>query len=1093
MRKKFKRTTKSFLSVLLCFTLIFTLLIGDTAWAFITDFGSTHIFYNEEREIGKGIVLNKWQGRNPDGTPKLGNTITFNPKSSDAMIVVSAGSNTSSRKTLSALAAHVEKQGVKVIGGINGDFYNLTTSVPIGVVITDGRIISSNNPGWNGIGFKEDGSVVIGAPDFNIKGIYNEVEFQISRLNKVQSDIGPFLYSKDYGATTGTTEPSLEIVLDINMGELAIGKMVVATVSDIRTNAKATPIGDNQLVLSVRNGKTGYSVMSQFKKGDGIQFHFNDPSGKWNDVKQALGGDKILIRDGVIASGLATKDYNPVTVIGVKANGEVVLYQVDGRADSSQGVSSAEAAQFLQKLGCVQAIKLDGGGSSTMVARMPGYDSVSLINNPSDGKERANANGLLLVSKQSVAIKNGTAQVNAEAQKLHIYPGKAYALPNSIIQYSVRATDEYFFPTSLPKDIVWGSNAGTMDNSGKLTVTKVPGDYQIMVGGGIALGTARLTVLSGVSSIKPSHSVVNLSPGASIDLSCTAYYQDIQVAGSDDAFTWTIEGNIGTITPQGVLTLAQGAKGSGKVIVSYGNVAATINVTVSDSPNDLEDFENGSAWSSSIVRAKSGDATVVKDASLARSGSSLLKVNYDFTLDAGVEKGVAGVYAFSINPNTKAQTGIVLANTPTAVGMWVYGDNSKVWLRGRMKDGSGQYFDIDFTPDYRTDTKTGGVDWTGWKYVEATIPSNRKGPFTLETPIRVMCSRDEMRTKGTLYFDQIRAVYGVSTVDTQAPVANVSSPLEGAVVKTNKIALNAVISDNSSGVEAKSVQVLLDGAVVSGLNVTTNGAVTLIGELGAEVPLADGHHILTFKYADVSGNSGTKDVAFTVDTGAPQVLATSGPTYVEGGTFTTDITLKNPKNLRKIYAVFNYNPTQVDIVDADSKTAGKQIALEAWVKKGKIINQLVDEKNGKIVIEIDNLTNLSTGELAKLGTITFKPKSTTDATSIKLATGAMIVGKNPTQRFSIPTMNVNLEYDLTLTVSGLTYGEATVFTVTDKKGNPVEGVGIYLNNGQNAMWSTNQNGQAKTSILTQLPAGTNLTVMAKKEGQFSKKLSLTIK
>ncbi len=1092
MRKKIRSSTKSFLAVFLCVSMIVSLFIGDSALAFITDFGSTHIFYNEEREIGKGVVLNNWQGRNPDGTPKLGHTITFNPNSSDAMLVVSSGSNTSSRKTLSALAASMEKQGVKVIGGINGDFYNLTTAVPIGVVVTDGRLISSNNPGWNGIGFKEDGSVVLGAPDFNIKGIYNESEFQISRFNKVQSEIGPFLYSKDYGANTGTTVPSLEIVLDITMGELAIGSMVVATVSDIRMNATATPIGDNQLVLSVRNDKPGYALMSQFKIGDGIQIQFNDPSGKWIGVKQVVGGDKILIRDGAIVSGLATKDFNPFSAIGVKSNGDVVLYQVDGRTDASQGVSSSEAAQFLRNLGCVQAIKLDGGGSSAILARMPGYDSSSLINNPSDGRERANANGILLVSKQSVAIKNGTAQVNPEAQKLHLYPAKAYALPNSILQYTVRATDEYFFPTALPQNITWGSAAGTMDNNGKLTINTSPGEYQVMVGSGTVYGSAQLTVLSSVTSLRPSNSVVTLSPGSSIDLSCSAYYQDIKVASSDNAFNWRVEGNMGTITQDGVFTLAQGAKGKGRIIVSYGNVSASIDIVAGDSPNDIEDFENGTAWGSSIVRANSGSAAVVKDASLARSGSGLLKVNYDFTLEAGVEKGVAGVYAFRLDPNTKQQTGIVLANNPSAIGMWIYGDNSKTWIRGKVKDGNGQSFDIDFTPDYRTDTKTGGVDWTGWKYVEATIPSSRKGPFTLETPIRIMCSRDEMRNKGILYFDQIRAVYGVSNIDTQAPVVNVASPLNGSVIKTGKVSLQAVISDNLSGVDVKSIQVLLDYAAV-GFDVTTNGAVTLKGELGTTLPLADGYHNLTFNYSDVSGNKGTTTVTFMVDTGAPQLIASTGSTFMEGGNFTTTISIKNPKNLRKIYTVFNYNPAQVDVVDADAKAAGKQVALEAWAKKGKVISHVVDEKNGRIVLEIDNLTNLSSSELTKLATITFKPKSTTDTTQVKLALGAMIVGKNPaSQRFTVPDMNASLGYELTLKATGTAEGETTIFTVTDKNGAPVEGAGLYLDNGQNALWSTDKGGKIETTILTRLPVGTAVTVRAKKDGLISNKLTFTI-
>ena len=126
--------------------------------------------------------------------------------------------------------------------------------------------------------------------------------------------------------------------------------------------------------------------------------------------------------NGAIVSGLSSSNCNPATAIGVKANGDVVLYQIDGRSSVSQGASSLEVAQFLYDLGCVEAIQLDGGGSSAIIAQKPGYRSPGLLNSPSDGKERANSNSILLVSKRSIEIKDGTAEAGKEAKKLHMYP-----------------------------------------------------------------------------------------------------------------------------------------------------------------------------------------------------------------------------------------------------------------------------------------------------------------------------------------------------------------------------------------------------------------------------------------------------------------------------------------------------------------------------------------------------------------------------------------------------------------------------------------------------------------------------------------------
>lgn len=70
---------------------------------------------------------------------------------------------------------------------------------------------------------------------------------------------------------------------------------------------------------------------------------------------------------------------NPRTMIGVDRRGRLLLVEVDGRyAAHSQGLSIPEAGELMRSLGAVQAMNLDGGGSSTMVA------GGTLVNTPSD-------------------------------------------------------------------------------------------------------------------------------------------------------------------------------------------------------------------------------------------------------------------------------------------------------------------------------------------------------------------------------------------------------------------------------------------------------------------------------------------------------------------------------------------------------------------------------------------------------------------------------------------------------------------------------------------------------------------------------------
>lgn len=86
---------------------------------------------------------------------------------------------------------------------------------------------------------------------------------------------------------------------------------------------------------------------------------------------------------GDIANGRA-----PRTAVGVKRDGTVLLLVVDGRSFSSSGMTLKELAQYFLRLGAINAVNFDGGGSSEMVV------NGSIVNKPSDGRERKVSMGL---------------------------------------------------------------------------------------------------------------------------------------------------------------------------------------------------------------------------------------------------------------------------------------------------------------------------------------------------------------------------------------------------------------------------------------------------------------------------------------------------------------------------------------------------------------------------------------------------------------------------------------------------------------------------------------------------------------------------
>lgn len=86
---------------------------------------------------------------------------------------------------------------------------------------------------------------------------------------------------------------------------------------------------------------------------------------------------------------------NPRTIAGVDARGRILLVTVDGRAVDSLGLSIAESAAVADALGMVDAVNLDGGGSTTMVA------AGQVINKPSDATgERPVGDAILVMPER---------------------------------------------------------------------------------------------------------------------------------------------------------------------------------------------------------------------------------------------------------------------------------------------------------------------------------------------------------------------------------------------------------------------------------------------------------------------------------------------------------------------------------------------------------------------------------------------------------------------------------------------------------------------------------------------------------------------
>ena len=147
--KKFRITLlTALLSVAIMFSFAGSAMALDTAY--------TSVF-----AIGSGTDYFQVDGANSSGLQSV-HYVEYSPNSG-VTPMIAYGNNLYGKSTIKYVADFLENKGKKVIAGINADFFDMTTGIPVGIVIDEGVFVSSNM-GSPAIGFKADGTAIIGTP-----------------------------------------------------------------------------------------------------------------------------------------------------------------------------------------------------------------------------------------------------------------------------------------------------------------------------------------------------------------------------------------------------------------------------------------------------------------------------------------------------------------------------------------------------------------------------------------------------------------------------------------------------------------------------------------------------------------------------------------------------------------------------------------------------------------------------------------------------------------------------------------------------------------------------------------------------------------
>ncbi len=308
-------------------------------------------------------------------------------------VVHAMDSSIGTEKTSSLARRH------KAVAAINAGFFRLDNSIfageDTGILVIDRKFLSDPFAGRSAL-------IILNTTKYSdvaisqIQGFSGDLQWNgrylegiVRGIDRERKDNDCVIYFPSFGRTTLTDPGGIEIVVSRDR------------IRAIRKNS--SPIPSDGFVISL----SGESMKNapKFKVGDRLRerIDFTSPAitpANSKAVEDIVGGVPSLIRNGKIdipwKEERSSKDFvetrHPRTAVAKLKNGKVLLLTADGRSDASAGIDLYDLAAFMLELGAVDALNLDGGGSTAMVL------DGKVVNQPSDKSGERKIGDALIVT-----------------------------------------------------------------------------------------------------------------------------------------------------------------------------------------------------------------------------------------------------------------------------------------------------------------------------------------------------------------------------------------------------------------------------------------------------------------------------------------------------------------------------------------------------------------------------------------------------------------------------------------------------------------------------------------------------------------------
>lgn len=279
------------------------------------------------------------------------------------------------------------------IAGINGTYFNAKNSIPLGILMVDGELMSYPISDRTALVITRDRKAFIDNISLDAYFGHNGEKYSITGINEPRTSPDDIiLYTPAFGELTLTNKTGCDLA--VNDSEI----------KSIKSGNSWIP--ENGFVLSA-GALYAENLLNTIKLGDKTQVTVNVipySTSISGELMHLIGGGPRLLKSGRlyiskyeekfkrdIASGRAAR-----TAVGTTKDNHVLLITVDGKprgkkkVGRSLGMTLTELAYFMQSIGAQDALNLDGGGSTTMSI----YGTV--VNRPVDGAQRRVSNAILI-------------------------------------------------------------------------------------------------------------------------------------------------------------------------------------------------------------------------------------------------------------------------------------------------------------------------------------------------------------------------------------------------------------------------------------------------------------------------------------------------------------------------------------------------------------------------------------------------------------------------------------------------------------------------------------------------------------------------